>query len=45
MLAILTILAGMAGVGSRAGRRGSARWNLAEEKNPQQDVSQYYEGS
>jgi hypothetical protein len=40
VLAILAILAGMAGVGTGAGRCGSARWYLAEEKNPQHDVSQ-----
>jgi len=40
VLAILTILASMARVGTCAGRCGSAQRNLAEEKNPQHDVSQ-----
>jgi hypothetical protein len=33
VLAILTILAGMTGVGTRAGRCGTAHWNLADEEN------------
>jgi bacterioferritin-associated ferredoxin len=40
--AILAILASVAGVGTCAGRCGSARWNLANEKNRQQDLSQNY---
>ena len=40
VLAILTILACMTRVGTRAGRCGSAQRNLAKEKNPQHDVSQ-----
>jgi len=40
VLAILTILARMARVGTSAGRCGSAQRNLAEEKNPQHDLSQ-----
>jgi len=45
MLAVLAILAGVAGVGTCAGRCGSAQRNLAEEKNPQHDVSQNKEES
>lgn len=45
VLAILTILAGMAGVGSRACRCGDAEWNLIEEKNRQHDLSQNNEQS
>jgi hypothetical protein len=36
VLAILTILAGMAGVGTGAGRREHIEWNLIDEKNRQQ---------
>jgi hypothetical protein len=40
VLAILTILACMARIGTCASRCGSAQRNLAEEKNPQHDMSQ-----
>jgi hypothetical protein len=33
VLAILTILAGMARVGTSAGRCGNVEWNLIDEKN------------
>jgi len=33
VLAILTILAGMARVGTCAGRCGNVEWNLIDEKN------------
>ena len=45
VLAVFAILACVAGVGTRAGRCGTAQWYLAEEKNPQHDVSQSNEGS
>lgn len=45
VFAILTILAGVAGVGTCAGRCGSARWNLADEKNRQDDLSENEEKS
>jgi hypothetical protein len=40
MLAILAILAGMARVGTCAGRCGNIEWNLIEEKNRYHDLSQ-----
>ena len=45
VFAVFAIFAGMAGVGTRTGRCGSARWNLADEKNRQQDLSQNEEKS
>jgi len=45
VLAILTILAGMAGVGTCAGRCGSAERNLIEEKNRYHYLSQNNEQS
>ena len=38
VLTILTILAGMAGVGTRTSRCGGAQWYLADEKNRQQNL-------
>ena len=38
VLAILTILAGMARVGTCAGRCEVVEWNLIEEKNRQQEL-------
>jgi hypothetical protein len=45
VLAVLTVLAGMAGVSSCTGRCGGTRWNLADEKNRQQHLSQNNEES
>jgi hypothetical protein len=45
VLAILTILARMARVGTSAGRCGNVEWNLIEEKNRYHDLSQDNEQS
>ncbi len=45
VFAVLTILASMARVGTRAGRCGNAEWNLIDEKNRQHDLSQNNEQS
>jgi hypothetical protein len=45
VLAIFAIFAGMTGIGTCAGRCGRARWNLANKKNRQQDLSQNDEES
>jgi len=45
VLAILAILAGMAAVGTCAGRCGNIEWNLIEEKNRYHDLSQNNEQS
>jgi hypothetical protein len=45
VLAILTILAGVARIGTSARRCGSVEWNLIDEKNRQDDLSQNIEKS
>jgi hypothetical protein len=45
VLAILTILARMARIGTCAGRCGNVEWNLIEEKNRYHDLSQNNEQS
>jgi len=45
VLAILTILASIARVGTYAGRCGNVEWNLIEEKNRYHDLSQNNEQS
>jgi len=45
VLAILTILAGMTRVGTRAGRCENADWKLIDKKNRQHDLSQNNEES
>ena len=45
VLTVFAIFAGMTRVGTCAGRCGRVRWNLADEKNRQQDLSQNEEES
>jgi len=45
VLAILTILASMARIVTRAGRCGNVGWNLIDEKDKQHDLSQNNEQS